>query len=371
MNGRSAEPEMKLSGRVAGPPRAGQDPVPGIPDASLRAAASRVAATLGADELSVLPEPQLLEEVAALAVAVCRPGAPIRPAGTPAEAALRVRLVDRLRAKLLQEWGRTPPTTEGMLEQLGRIEELRGEAEGSEAGTLASQLAGPRGLELTVEFAHDLRSPLTSILFLAETLLNSPTQQRDRAQREQLAIIYSAALRLVSMASDVIELARGGDSLAEQEPSEFSIAELLTSLRDLLHPLVEERGIELRLRPPEQPSRLGHPVALSRVLMNLASNAIRHTEEGFVEIAVHEIGPTRLEFSVRDTGSGMDEDVVRQLFSPFRLAPRHGRRSFSGSGLGLSICRKLLELMGSALEFDTRQGEGTRFHFVLDLPHSG
>ena len=142
---------------------------------------------------------------------------------------------------------------------------------------LPVELAGDDGLELAVEFAHDLRSPLTAIVFLAETLMNGHAGPVTPAQRQQLTIVYSAALGMVSMASDLVELARGGDSLMDKMTTAFSVSETLESLRDLLYPMAEERAVELKLLPPRNPQRVGFPVALSRVLMNLATNALRHT----------------------------------------------------------------------------------------------
>jgi two-component system, sensor histidine kinase and response regulator len=113
-------------------------------------------------------------------------------------------------------------------------------------------------------------------------------------------------------------------------------------------------------------------VALSRVLLNLTTNALKFTAEGFVEVAAHQTADGRaLEFSVRDTGRGIPPQSMATLFEPFRRRQKPGEYAFSGSGLGLSICRKLVEAMGSSLDVDTSQGVGTRFHFVLDLPLAG
>jgi signal transduction histidine kinase len=132
--------------------------------------------------------------------------------------------------------------------------------------------------------------------------------------------------------------------------------------------VVEEKALELRTVSPEIDQRLGHSVALSRVLLNLAANALRYTDKGFVEIAAREVGPTTLEFSVLDTGRGLDEDALSRLFEPLRRNPINQRFGFSGSGLGLTICRRLVAAMGGHLEFETQAGVGTRFFFLLDLP---
>lgn len=221
--------------------------------------------------------------------------------------------------------------------------------------------------DLLVEVAHDLRSPLTSILFLSEVLQKGQSGEVNEVQRRQLGIIYSAALGLISLASDLIEFARGGEQLEDAEPEPFSVTGVFDSVRDIVQPLAEEKGLAIRLLPPGHDQRSGHPVALSRALLNLTTNALKFTEEGMVELVARELDETRIEFSVRDTGRGIDEDLLDSLFQPFRPSRSRQRCHFSGSGLGLAITRRLVEAMGSELEFETRPGWGTRFFFELAL----
>jgi signal transduction histidine kinase len=237
-----------------------------------------------------------------------------------------------------------------------------------QADDLASRLAGPNGLELVVEMAHDLRSPLTSILFLTESLRKGGNSLISESQRRQLGLIYSAALCLCTTANDVLELARGGDRLAEKEPSPFSIAELLDSVRDMVQPIAEEKRLPLYLKRVLPDRRLGHARPLSRVLLNLTTNALKFTDQGCVEIGARSIDATRVEFAVRDTGPGIDPAALRALYQPFPKHPSELRNHLSTSGLGLAICRKLVTAMGSELRVSTRPGQGTRFFFQLDLP---
>jgi hypothetical protein len=190
-------------------------------------------------------------------------------------------------------------------------------------------------------------------------------------QERQLGLVYSAAFGLSAMASDVIELARGGDRLVDLDPIPFSVLDILESVRDIVQPIAEEKSLTVRLTAPVQDFRVGHPVALSRVLLNLTTNALKFTNEGFVEVTGREVGGDRVEFSVRDTGRGIPPQNMATLYEPFRRRQREGEYAFSGSGLGLSICRKLVEAMGSRLEVETAPDQGTRFSFVLDLPRAG
>jgi signal transduction histidine kinase len=234
----------------------------------------------------------------------------------------------------------------------------------------ADRLSGPNGLELVVEVAHDIRSPLTSILFLAETLQRGRSGAINEIQERQLGLIYSAAFGLSAMASDVIELARGGDRLVDLDPIPFSVTDILESVRDIVLPIAEEKGLAVRISPPNSDFRIGHPVALSRVLLNLTTNALKFTDEGQVEVQARQSGRTGLEFSVQDTGRGIPPQAMNTLFLPFRRRVKSGDYKFSGAGLGLSICRKLVEAMGSELKVDTSPESGTRFYFELDLPQA-
>lgn len=229
-------------------------------------------------------------------------------------------------------------------------------------------LAGPQGLDLVVEMAHDLRSPLAAILMLAESLQSGQGGPVNARQRRQLGLIYSAALRLCALSSDAVELARGGNRLVDEAPEPLSLGEILGSVRDTVQPVAEEKGLVLRLESVAQDRRLGHARALSRVLLNLTTNALKFTDAGSVVVTARVTGPTRMEFAVRDTGPGIDDESMRNLYQPFVNGLASRRARFSGSGLGLAICRKLVAAMGGELQVDSRVGCGTRFWFELELP---
>lgn len=279
-------------------------------------------------------------------------------------------LIELLYHEAVRDWCRQspPPPAQEMASWLSSFERVRSMVSPPRDEILPVLWTPPPGVDLVVELAHDLRSPLTSIIFLAETLRGGQAGAINDLQRRQLGIIYSAALNLVSTASDVIELSRGGRHLMERRPSPFSLAELLESILDILKPLVEEKGLAMRSSAHEVDQRLGHPVALSRVLLNLASNATKFTTEGFVEIRARATGPASVEFSVIDTGPGIDEGTASQLFEPLRRDPHSQRFGFSGSGLGLAISRRLVAAMGGELRYETEADRGTRFFFELDLP---
>jgi signal transduction histidine kinase len=313
----------------------------------------------------------LSEDIARLAVCLDAPDfAPVQ-VQSGAESVLLRRVLELLRAEVIRCWqeAAAPPPADAMLELLSRFEAAREALEPSREAQFTAQLSSPMGLELVVEVAHDLRSPLTSILFLSEALRRGQSGAVSDVQQHQLGIIYSAALGLISIASDVIELARGGERLAEKGVSAFSLREIFEAVSDVVRPMAEEKQLTLELDLDVDPdSRLGYPIALSRVLLNLTTNALKFTEAGRVEISARTVSASQVRFGVRDSGSGIPQDVARQLYEPFRYVANRGGYDFSESGLGLAICRKLVDAMDAELCFDTRDREGTDFWFVLELP---
>jgi signal transduction histidine kinase len=287
---------------------------------------------------------------------------------------LRRRLLDLLRSELVAVWaevaGIRPEADEmtGALQALERVREVYAPAWDDEFGV---DLQGPDGLELAVEVAHDFRSPLSSILFLADTLREGGSGELNDLQRRQLSLIYGAALSMVAMASDVVDLGRDGYRAGQREPNQFSIAEVMDSVQGIVEPMAAAKGLSVVVRPPKNDIRQGDVEALRRVLLNLVTNAVKFTSEGFVELSARSLGPVEVEFSVRDTGPGIRKGAQSNLYQTFR--PFQGRSGFhfSGTGLGLSIARKLVESMDGTLEFDTKTNLGTRFHFTIDLQPVG
>jgi signal transduction histidine kinase len=300
------------------------------------------------------------------------PDAPARPKIDPRiHTTLGRRLLELLRSDVVEGWREVGVPDTELLPLLVAMEQVRVTIEPNWAQTFAQQLSGNDGLALLMDVAHDLRSPLTSILVLAETLQRGQSGPVNDAQRRQLGLIYTAALGLSSVASDIIEFTQGGDPLIDQEPSAFSVTAMLESVRDIVRPIAEEKHLTVRLLAPTHDQRMGHPVALSRVLLNLTTNALKFTDEGYVEIVgqeVGEAGSNRIEFAVRDSGRGIPTEKVTTLFQPLRKESGRRGQLFSQTGLGLTICRKLASAMKSELKVESREGWGTRFFFELTLP---
>jgi signal transduction histidine kinase len=252
------------------------------------------------------------------------------------------------------------------LQILRAIGEVQAVLDQSDTNAVTREWIAQVGLGPTVEVAHDIRSPLTAILFLVDMLQSGRSGAVNAVQASQLGVVYSAALGLNHLACDLIDFVRGADHLADDAPVPFSVRALLRSVCDIVQPMAEERGLTIELSTPDHDARLGNPGALSRILLNLATNALKFTSRGSVGISARAVGRNGVEFSVWDSGDGIPQHAFPDLFQPFRRSTQ-GQACFSSAGLGLSICHRLVTALGSELRVTTAQGVGTHFRFELDL----
>ncbi|HSG49733.1 MAG TPA: HAMP domain-containing sensor histidine kinase [Longimicrobiales bacterium] len=374
----SAEWDPPPGSEEAPPPP--EDPPAGPGDrelstAAIEAAAERIRDSLLGREDIPLPDgtsaEDLLESVHRDLVARLG-GAEPPPLPDLAEAPGRLRIAQLLQSELIHIWARLtgqPPSRGEILLVLSHLDQMIVSLEPHGRDRVMAMVEAESPLTMVVQLAHDLRSPLTSVLFLAELLQRGRSGPVNETQQRQLGVIYSAAFALVAVANDVIELARGGGTkLTAEDPAPFSLAECLGQIREMLQPMAEDKGIELRIVTPRDDRRVGHPSAISRALLNLATNALKFTEEGFVEVAAEPSGWEGVRFTVTDSGRGMSPDAERNLFQPFQKSERRKGVFFSGSGLGLSIVRRIVDDLGGELTYETRLHHGTRFEFTLRLP---
>jgi signal transduction histidine kinase len=255
-----------------------------------------------------------------------------------------------------------------ILSALGRVQCLLDIAVPEQTPDL---LAGRDAAGLLIEIAHDMRSPLAAILFLLDMLRSERCGAVTPLQQQQLRLIYGASLGMMQLACDMIDSVRGAERLVGERPSEFSIRQTLESVRDIVRPMAEEKGVEVGVVLPSDDIRVGLSAVLNRILLNLTSNAIKFTSDGIVTLAATQVSPTVVDFSVQDSGREIPPEVMEQLFRPFRRSDARRTRTFSSAGLGLSICHKLVLALGSELRVTTSSNKGTRFHFLIDLPIAG
>jgi signal transduction histidine kinase len=278
-------------------------------------------------------------------------------------------LIDALRVEFIARLNRDRSRRIMSKEMLGvfaAMEELSAISERSNTpSTFTKRLDSADAATAVQEIAHDMRSPLSAILFLVETLRSGQSGAVTPVMERQLGLVYGAALGLSNLADDIMEATRGC-LIGDVKPEKFSLAEAMHDVCAIVAPVAEEKGLTLRETYPTLDVRVGHRDALHRVLLNLTTNALKYTQQGSVSLGCTEYEDGRVEFWVEDTGRGIPEHVMAMLFTEFR--PGASGMRFSSAGLGLAICRSLLAKMESTLRVDTAQDQGTRFSFVLDLP---
>ncbi len=273
--------------------------------------------------------------------------------------------VSTLKVNFLSELAATPDLNAGeVVSTLIKLDEAEDAWRRTDRGKVISRLTGADCADAVVAIAHDIRSPLCSILLLVDALRRAEKVSPNPIRERQLGLIYGAAFGLSTTVSNLIGAARG-DGLVQGQPMPFSVGETMHSVSAIVQPMCEEKGIPLGIEFPENDARIGHGSAIQQALLNLASNALRYTDAGSVAMGCSEVSADRVEFWVEDTGPGIPDEVLERLCYGF--PPEGVKLRFSSAGLGLAIVRTLVEAMGSTLQVDTGS-EGTRFSFVLSLP---
>lgn len=274
--------------------------------------------------------------------------------------------VSILRANFLAELAAAPGLDARELVRAFRmLDEAEDAWKRTDRGKFISRLTGSDCADAVVAIAHDIRSPLTSILLLVDSLRRAEKGQGNPIRERQLGLIYSATFGLSTTVENLIDAARG--DIVQGEALPFSIAETMHAVRAIVLPTCEEKGIPLVMHFPEHDTRIGHASAIQQALLNLVSNALRYTDAGSVTMGGTETSSERVEFRVEDTGPGIPEEVLGRL--AYGFPPEGVKLRFSSAGLGLAIVRTLIEAMGGILEIDT-SSKGTQFSFILELPRA-
>ena len=242
----------------------------------------------------------------------------------------------------------------------GRLVQALREAEG--ASRAKSEFLG--------NMSHEIRTPMNAIMGLARLLEEAPLGRRERGH---VARIKSASKALLGILSDLLDYSRIESGQLTLERVSFRLDAALQSVAMLTGPAAWAKGVEpVFAVAPEVPESLaGDPLRLQQVLLNLVGNAVKFTEQGevvlAVEVAARARDSVRLRFIVRDTGIGIEPSVQEHMFEPFSQGDSSTSRKYGGAGLGLSIARRLVDLMGGALGVDSRPGAGSTFHVELDF----
>ena len=222
--------------------------------------------------------------------------------------------------------------------------------------------------EFLANMSHEIRTPLNGIIGFA-TLVR-PTKLA-RAQAEYVEKILRSAEHLSRVIDDILDFSKIEAGRFDLDESAFDLGEALATVSDILIGSANSKGIVFELSVPDRlpHALIGDRLRLVQVLVNLVGNAIKFTEQGSVVVAVTVVeadaAGVGLRFSVRDTGIGMTEAQVKNLFGKFHQADASITRRFGGSGLGLAISKHLVELMGGEISVASALGAGSTFAFTL------
>jgi len=239
--------------------------------------------------------------------------------------------------------------------------ELRRAKESAEA---ASRAKG----EFLANMSHEIRTPMNAIVGMTQLALMDQPQEPQRGYLEK---IDRAAKSLIDVVNDVLDFEKIEAGQMKLEVVDFQCADLLESVSDLVEGAAREKNLDLRfITGPGVPDLVRNdPTRLHQVLVNLSFNGIKFSQNGEVVIGVymddHTAEGIRLRFEVRDSGIGMSADQVKNLFQAFAQGDSSTTRKYGGSGLGLVICKRLVEMMGGRIWVESELGKGTKVSFTI------
>ena len=239
-----------------------------------------------------------------------------------------------------------------------------------EDAKLAADEANKYKSDFMARMSHEIRTPLNAITGMAYLLKDTKLTSIQRMYTDRITMASSTMLNIIN---DILDFSKIEAGKTELEVTSFSMDEIIQNVVNIVSYKIEEQRIEFKLsKDPELPNWFfGDPKRIEQILLNVLNNAVKFTDLGFVSLGIQVIEKENekyhISFIIRDSGIGMNEKQLKNLFEPFTQADVSINRRFGGSGLGLSIVKSLVELMGGRIQVFSSLNEGTRFMIYISL----
>jgi signal transduction histidine kinase len=218
--------------------------------------------------------------------------------------------------------------------------------------------------------SHEFRTPLTSVLSLSGILLQRLDGPLTTEQQRQVEFIRNSVQELSEMVDDLLDLAKVDAGRITVSPEWFEMVDLFAALRGMFKPILTTGAVSLIFEEPHNVPRIySDDRRLSQILRNFISNALKFTRQGEVRVSASLIEAGQIQFAVTDTGVGIAKEHLPSLFSDFVQIDTRLQRRLRGSGLGLSLSRKLAEILGGHVGAESELGVGSRFWVVIPVTY--
>lgn len=220
--------------------------------------------------------------------------------------------------------------------------------------------------------SHEFRTPLSSIRALSKLLLSRADGELSVEQEKQVGFILGSTLALNDMVDDLLDLAKIEAGKVDVRPEQFLVSDMFSALRGMLRPLLKNPALTLVFHEPVEGLEMySDHGKLAQILRNFVSNAIKYTERGDIAVRADvRAGAGMVDFSVADTGIGIEERHLESIFEEFNQIENHLQATVKGTGLGLPLCRKLAALLGGTVGAHSIIGSGSVFTVSLPLVYA-